>query len=55
LGLQAIAELTTIDERNMAFARSHDTAPSLANNFKELIAEMKKVHDRALARLTAPA
>ena len=37
LGLQAIAELTSTDERFMLFVRSNDTSLSLIDNFKELM------------------
>ena len=50
LGLQAIVDLTSIDELHVPFVRSNDTSPSLIDNFKEFIRDVKKVHDPALAR-----
>lgn len=52
-GLQAIVELSSNDELHVPFVRSNDTSLSPIDNFKELIREMKKVHDRVMARPAA--
>lgn len=49
--LQAIA---IDDERNVSFDGRHDTRAPVIDNLKELIAEMKKIHDPELARPAAP-